>query len=392
MFVINKKMQDGSNQRAWMLAHVDDCDIAGDDDELLEEILEGCKAIWKVEVVSSDFMLGIRRRVSNDSDGKVATVQTDMIPFVEGMVEAFRTWLPTKTVNEPVPKGFTTSKQDVIDEAEISAVLEAGFQTGVGMVLWAARHVFPECRVGCSLVCRVMAKPSWKAFEALMQMIKWMDQNKSVGLTYTAGVNTRPFWLVDASNKPDPADGHCQYGDVCMWMGAAVMEHSKKLKHVGLSSQHNEYMAMAFTHQSIVWMRQLLDEMGLSFINEKPAILLADNKPANILSKEDIITSGNQYIYLPYHFNKEVQEMGFSEVAYVPTLKNISDLFTKAVDSGTIRRLVPALKGQDLRLIEELTQTYELQGRKALNVRLQHIDSDLNYQMQVLDNLLEKIK
>ena len=53
---------------------------------------------------------------------------------------------------------------------------------------------------------------------------------------------------------------------------------------------------------------------------------------------------------------------------------------------------MPALKGRDLRLIEELTQTYELQGRKALNVRLQHIDSDLNNQMQVLENLLEKVK
>ena len=108
-----------------------------------------------------------------------------------------------------------------------------------------------------------------------------------------------------------------------MWMGAAVMEHSKKLKHVGLSSQHNEYMAMACTHQSIVWMRQLLDEMGLSFIIEKPENLLADNKPANILSKEDIITSGNQYTYLPCHFTKEVQEMGFSEVGYVPTRQQV---------------------------------------------------------------------
>ena len=93
---------------------------------------------------------------------------------------------------------------------------------------------------------------------------------------------------------------------------------------------------MAFTHQSIVWMRQLLDEIGLSFITEKPEILLADSKPVNIVSKEDIITSGNQYIYLPYYFNKEVQEMCFSEVAYVPTLKDISVLFTKALDSGTI--------------------------------------------------------
>ena len=113
------------------------------------------------------------------------------------------------------------------------------------------------------------------------------------------------------------------------------------VKHVGLSSQHNEYMAMVFTHQSAVWTRLLLDEMGLSFINEKPAILLVD-KPTNILSKEDIITSGNQYIYLPYHSNKEVQEMGFSGVAYVPTLKNISDVFTRAVDSGIIKRLLSA--------------------------------------------------
>ena len=85
-----------------------------------------------------------------------------------------------------------------------------------------------------------MVKPSWKAFDALMQIIKGMDQNKCVGLTYTARVNTRPIWLVDASNKSDPAGGHCQYGDVCMFMGAAMMEHSRKLKHVGLTgSAHN---------------------------------------------------------------------------------------------------------------------------------------------------------
>ena len=52
--------------------------------------------------------------------------------------------------------------------------------------------------------------------------------------------------MVDASNKPDPADGKCQYGVACMFMGGPILENSKKLKHVGLSSQHNEYMAMAF--------------------------------------------------------------------------------------------------------------------------------------------------
>ena len=199
-----------------------------------------------------------------------------------------------------------------------------------------------------------MAKPSWKAFQALMHMIKWMEQNKARGIKFTAGVNTVPLWLADASNNPDPADGKCQYGVSCMFMGGPILEHSKKLKHVGLSSQHNEYMAMAFANQSIVWMRQLFEEMGLTELIAKPFVLLADNKPANILSKEDIISSGNQYIYLPCHFNKEVQEMGFSAVSYVASADNISDLMTKAVDSNTIKQLGPALTGHDLRLIKKL--------------------------------------
>jgi len=73
-----------------MLAHVDDCDIAAESDELAQQVLGVCKSIWKCETVSSDFMLGVRRRVFNDTEGKVKEVVVDMIPFVEGMVEAFQ--------------------------------------------------------------------------------------------------------------------------------------------------------------------------------------------------------------------------------------------------------------------------------------------------------------
>ena len=37
-------------------------------------------------------MLGVRRRVFNDTEGKVKEVVVDMIPFVEGMAEAFQTF------------------------------------------------------------------------------------------------------------------------------------------------------------------------------------------------------------------------------------------------------------------------------------------------------------
>ena len=75
---------------------------------------------------------------------------------------------------------------------------------------------------------------------------------------------------------------------------------------------------------------------------------------ANILATEDVVSSGNQYVYLPYHYNKEVQELGLSIVHYVRTKDNISDLMTKAVKVAEFKILVNALTGHDVTLINKL--------------------------------------
>ena len=59
-------------------------------------------------------------------------------------------------------------------------------------------------------------------------------------------------------------------------------------------------------------------------------------------------------MYLPYHYNKEVQELGLSIVHYVRTKDNISDLMTKAVKVAEFKILVNALTGHDVTLINKL--------------------------------------
>ena len=73
--------------------------------------------------------------------------------------------------------------------------------------------------------------------------------------------------------------------------------------------------------------------------------MYGDNRQANELCKEDLITSGTQYIYLPYHFNKEVQELGYVDVQDVRTGVNIADLMTKPVPASKIRDLAAAMLG-----------------------------------------------
>ena len=162
-----------------MLAHVDDCDLVCEGQKITDDIMVICQDIWKCEIVSSDFMLGIRRRLTHDSEGAVEHCDLDMIPFVEGMAETCRDHLPKPhggKFTTPLEPDFNITKKDEVSDLECKDVLEAGQQVGCGMVLWAARHCFPECRVGISILCRVMARPSWKAFQGLMPHAFWFFQ------------------------------------------------------------------------------------------------------------------------------------------------------------------------------------------------------------------------
>jgi hypothetical protein len=237
-----------------------------------------------------------------------------------------------------------------VTDQEVKEVLDAGYQVAIGMLMWAVRQCYPGGKVAVSMLCRVMARPNWTAFKEAMNLVAWLYEHRTVGIKFSKCANTTPIGMVDASNKPDPADGKAQFGGVIMFMGATVLDISRKLRHCGLSSAHNEYMAMYYMHQALVWFRQLITEMGLQELIIKPTVMLADNIAANTLSQEDIITHGNQYMYLPFHYNKEVQEQGFSLVNYVNTTQNIADLMTKAGGSD----LMGALTGHDVRLVEAL--------------------------------------
>ena len=123
-------------------------------------------------------------------------------------------------------------------------------------------------------------------------------------------------------------------------------------------------MGMFYANQHLSWIRNLMTEMGLGYVIEKPTVLFADNAAANKLSKEDIVTHGNQYVGLSYHYNKEIQENLIGHVEYVSTEDNISDLMTKVTDLAVRRKLQGPLSGYDTRLITKMEkQVQEIYSR-----------------------------
>lgn len=233
--------------------------------------------------------------------------------------------------------------------AEGRRVLDRGYMRAVGMILWAARNVYLECMLGVSYLCRVMSCPTEAAWDAAMHMIRWMRGQKHRGLVYSSSGNSVPIAFSDASNKSDPHDGHCQFGYCVQLSGAPIMATSKKLNHVSPSgsASHCEYMALCECNKAVVWLRQLLEELEMHDMIAVPTRVYGDNKQANSLCKEDFVSTGNQYIYLSYHFNKEVVELGFVDVRFVRTKSNFADVFTKPVSKGVSDQLFMKLLGYE---------------------------------------------
>ena len=68
---------------------------------------------------------------------------------------------------------------------------------------------------------------------------------------------------------------------------------------------------------------------------------------ANRLTAEDFISTNNQYIYLPYHWTKELVKKKIIKVPYVCTKMNIADLMTKSVPRETLKALRDKLCGYE---------------------------------------------
>ena len=99
-----------------------------------------------------------------------------------------------------------------------------------------------------------------------------------------------------------------------------------------------------------MWLRQLLTEIGLGCFISNPTTIYGDNLAANKLTDDDFISTGNKYIYTPYHWVKELasdKAHGGKQirVLYKRTDLNLADLFTKPCPREVMKNLADKLKG-----------------------------------------------
>ena len=323
--------------------HTDDLDAIGSDDLILDKFFTKANAIWTLKQANPNFMLGIEKVPLYSNDGTLMSITLKMSAFVRGAVEAFKEHLPSKASTSPYPPKDDLTKDSAVTDLEIKEYLEKGYPRLIGMLLWAVRHGFDECKYGMSILCSVASRPGKHAWRNAMYMLSWIDVNAERGIRFNKDGNHDIVAFSDASEKALLCNGKAMAGYVIMWMDGPLITSSYRLKHVGLSSEQNEYMAITAAVKKLVWLTQLLEEIGVYC--KLPIEMYGDNVQANRLCTENIITPGNQYIAQYYHFNKEKVSEGLMTVIWVDTTLNIADIYTKPLTRPQCEALMPDLLG-----------------------------------------------
>ena len=110
--------------------------------------------------------------------------------------------------------------------------------------------------------------------------------------------------------------------------GNLVSWKSKKQGVVSRLSAESEYRAMTQSVCEIMWLHQLLLEVGIKI--SVPAKLWCDNQAALYIASNLVFHEQTKHIEIDCHFVCEKIQLGLISTGYVKTGDHLGDIFTKA--------------------------------------------------------------
>ena len=112
---------------------------------------------------------------------------------------------------------------------------------------------------------------------------------------------------------------------------------SKKQSVVSRSSAESEYTAIAQSVCEIMWLHQLLMEVGIK--TPVPTKFWCDNQATLNIASNPVFHERTKHIEIDCHLVREKIQLGLISIGYVKTGEQLSDIFTIALNRDRVSYL-----------------------------------------------------
>ncbi|CAI7752486.1 unnamed protein product, partial [Closterium sp. NIES-54] len=204
----------------------------------------------------------------------------------------------------------------------------------VGCLMYLMTCTRPDLAYPLSILAHFVApgrhRPEHMA--AAKRVLRYLCSTSGMGLVLGG---RRPVVLTghaDASWADDQATQRSSQGYTFSLGFGSVSWRSTRSSSVLSSSCEAEIYAGAMAAQELRWLTYLLTDLGEQ--PRSPPVLYVDNKAMLALCREHRLEHRTKHIALRYFLARELQQRGQLRLAYVASEANTADIFTKTLAPG----------------------------------------------------------
>ncbi|QRW26323.1 Gag-Pol polyprotein/retrotransposon [Rhizoctonia solani] len=201
------------------------------------------------------------------------------------------------------------------------------YQQGVGSLMYGMISTWPNIAYATGLLAQHAANPGKEHWSALLQVLRYLQATKDLGIVYDSSKNSELIGFVDADYAGDPHTSRSTTGWTFILAGGAIAWSLRKQPTISLSSTEAKYVAAASAAREILWIRSFLSELG--FLTNGPTALLTNNQSSIALAKNPSNHQNTKHIRVKYHFIRELIAFKEIELKFIPTNEQVANVLTK---------------------------------------------------------------
>lgn len=214
----------------------------------------------------------------------------------------------------------------------------------LGATAYLATATRPDIAYPVAVLSRFSKNPGWTHWLALKRLLRYLKGTLDYKLTYCPCDNDsqeRFLTFSDADHGGNPDNSRSTSGFVVKMGTGAVSWMSRLQPFVTLSTTEAEYVASVSAGQEILWLRNLLYELGYG--SSGSSTLHMDNQSAMSVAKNPDHHGRVKHLDLRYYWLREVVAAGTIHIVHIPTDDMVADIMTKALAREKVEKMVEFL-------------------------------------------------
>jgi hypothetical protein len=319
---------DRDNSTNYILIHVDDILMASDCEELMNKAFKDLNEEFELKDLG-DIKVFLSIEVERNVKGYAISQSRYIDEVVKdtGLEDAKGSKLPLDQGYEKFPE------ENVLDDNK-------EYQRIIGMLLYISTNTRPDIAASVSILSQRIKAPRKADLNEVKRVIRYLKATKDLKLQLNDNscANKELQAYADANWAESRSDRKSNTGFICQLNGGTVSWACRRQSCVSLSSTEAEYVALSETAQEIVWLNNLIGDLGVK--TDGAIRIFDDNQSCIKMSEGSKFSNRTKHIDTKYHFIKDLKDKEKIKVEYVCTEDNIADIMTKALSGERIKHLL----------------------------------------------------